>query len=239
MAALLVSLSIMAVMLTVAMPVWKQEAQREKEAELMFRGMQYARAIGLFQRKYANAFPPSFDVLVEQRFLRKKYKDPITGQDFQAVTQLGSNAPGAGGGAASRPGQTPGATTAPGQSTGIPVSSPTAGGGGSATVGGIIGVTSKSKDRSIRIYNGRTHYNEWQFVYTPATQQPGAAGVPGAGGPGGATRPGQTPSTPGAGGVPGAPGGTRPATPGGPPGQGPGRSGSPFGQPQGAPPIRR
>src|SRR5436189_185607 len=51
MAALLVGLGIMAVMMTVAMPVWKQMAQREKEAELVFRGQQYARAVGLFQRQ--------------------------------------------------------------------------------------------------------------------------------------------------------------------------------------------
>ena len=29
-------------------------------------GFQYARAIALYQRRYANAFPPNFDVLVEQ-----------------------------------------------------------------------------------------------------------------------------------------------------------------------------
>ena len=73
---------------TAAMPVWRQMAQREKEEELVFRGQQYARAIGLFQRKYANAFPPSIDVLVEQRFIRKKFKDPITGKDFLPVDDL-------------------------------------------------------------------------------------------------------------------------------------------------------
>src|SRR6266571_3311991 len=52
MAALLIAMSIMAVMMTVAMPVWKQSAQREKEAELVFRGKQYVHAIALFQRKY-------------------------------------------------------------------------------------------------------------------------------------------------------------------------------------------
>src|SRR5687767_14014546 len=60
-------------------------AKREKEAELVFRGNQYARAIGLFQRKFANTPPPTIDVLVEQRFLRKKYKDPITNDDFQPL----------------------------------------------------------------------------------------------------------------------------------------------------------
>ena len=76
------AMSIMAIMMTVVMPVWKQAAQREKEEELIFRGQQYAHAIGLFQRKFANAFPPNIDVLVEQRFLRKKFKDPITNDDF-------------------------------------------------------------------------------------------------------------------------------------------------------------
>src|SRR5262245_30749128 len=72
MAALLVAMSIMAIMMTVAMPVWRQIAQREKEEELVFRGQQYARAVGLFERKFANAPPPSIDVLVQQKFLRKK-----------------------------------------------------------------------------------------------------------------------------------------------------------------------
>src|SRR5690349_17421402 len=41
MAALLVAISIMMVMMTVAMPVYKQAARREKEDELVFRGEQY------------------------------------------------------------------------------------------------------------------------------------------------------------------------------------------------------
>jgi len=37
-----------------------------------FRGEQYSHAIALFQRKFAISAPPNIDVLVEQRFLRKK-----------------------------------------------------------------------------------------------------------------------------------------------------------------------
>ena len=70
MAALLVGLGIMAIMMTVVMPVWKQVAQREKEAELIFRGEQYARAIELYGRKLPGALPPNLDVLIDQRFLR-------------------------------------------------------------------------------------------------------------------------------------------------------------------------
>ena len=86
MAALLVSIGVMMVLMSVAMPVWRHEVQREKEAELIFRGEQYARAINLYQRKIGPGnFPPSIDFLVQQRFLRKKYKDPITDGDFQII----------------------------------------------------------------------------------------------------------------------------------------------------------
>src|SRR4029077_2587670 len=87
MAGIIIGITVMAIVMTAAMPVWKHLAQREKEEEVVFRGEQYGHAICLFQRKYANAFPPSIDLLVEQKFLRKKYKDPITGEDFAPLTQ--------------------------------------------------------------------------------------------------------------------------------------------------------
>ena len=52
--------------------------RREKEEELIFRGNQYARAINQYQRKFANASPASLDVLIEQRMLRKKFRDPMS-----------------------------------------------------------------------------------------------------------------------------------------------------------------
>ena len=55
MAALIVGMAVMAILMTAAMPVWKHLAQREKEEELVFRGEQYAHAIGLFQRRTANS----------------------------------------------------------------------------------------------------------------------------------------------------------------------------------------
>jgi type II secretory pathway pseudopilin PulG len=192
MAALIVAMGVMAVMMTVAMPVWKHTTQREKEEELVFRGMQYVHAIGLYQRKFANAYPPNVDLLVEQKFLRKKFKDPITKDDF-VVLPPGQALPGApAAGAAQRGGAQPSAgrggpstSTAPGnQQTTAPqptAAQPTSRGGlapigsqpggiGGGTSAGVAGVTSKSKDQSIRLYNGRNHYNEWAFVYTPQLQ---------------------------------------------------------------------
>ena len=59
MAALLVGMSVMAVLLGALLPQWTTLATREKEQELVFRGNQYARAIGLFQRMFANTAPPT------------------------------------------------------------------------------------------------------------------------------------------------------------------------------------
>lgn len=193
MAALLIGLSIMAVLMGAALPVWSHFAKREREEELIWRGNQYARAVGLFQRKYANAFPPNVEVLIEQKFLRKKYKDPITNDDFQII-------PATGGGGIAPPGRGPigpgqqgqqGQQGQPGQQGGqaspgmMGGSQPSQFGtqqrpGGQPALGatfqpavGIQGVTSKSKDASIRIYNGRSRYNEWTFVYIATAQRIG------------------------------------------------------------------
>ena len=40
--------------------------------------------------------------------------------------------------------------------------------------GPIIGVSSRSTAQSLRLYNGRGHYNEWLFVSTAATRNAGA-----------------------------------------------------------------
>lgn len=189
MAALLVGMSVMAVLMSALLPVWSQMATREKEDELIFRGKQYARAIGLWQRKYANTAPPTIDVLVEQRFLRKKYKDPITNDDFQPLyanqRQQGISAPTG----AQRPGQQASTTlSTPAQQQTQP-QPPGATGAAGGVQGGIIGVTSKSTESSIKVYNGRDKYNEWAFVYIQTAQQPTQLGGPG-GIPGGQQRPG-------------------------------------------------
>lgn len=220
MAALLITLSVMAVMMTMAMPVWKQSAQREKEAELVFRGQQYARAVGLFQRRHGpGTLPPTLDVLLTEHDLRKKYKDPITNDDFDVVKQgqAGTVA------TASRPGET--ATTTTQTPSTARSSSPSAFPiAPSGPTGGIMGVASKSKAPSIRIFNGRTHYNEWVFLYQPPVQAPGAGtpGVPGTGGRGG---------VPGTGG-PGGPVGT-----GGRGDGGQGGRGGPIGFPPSGPTV--
>lgn len=178
MVALLVGLSIMAVALSVALPTWSTMAKREREEELIFRGQQYARAITLYQRRFANAYPANIDILVEQKFLRKKFKDPMTADgEFQPVF-VGQ--------------PIPGQTTPPGQQgqQGSPQTGQRGGvllgtgrSGGQVTFGqqgragggaGIMGVVSKSEAASMRLYNNRSKYSEWVFVATPAVTQAGS-----------------------------------------------------------------
>jgi type II secretory pathway pseudopilin PulG len=231
MAALLVAMAVMAVMMSIAMPVYRQAAQREKEAELVWRGQQYDRALQLFRRKTSAPGPPNLDILIDQKFLRKKYKDPITGGDFElkpvGAIGPGTERPGLPGGAvgASRPGRvgrsafgsqqvsSSGQTSGPGNQTsgvgnrsgeaGTPPEPGAAGQSesgepnetvspfGQRAFGQLIGgVRSKSKARSIRELNGRTRYDQWEFVYVPYNPNPQP---PVAGG----ARPGQQPRTPG------------------------------------------
>ena len=239
MAALLVAMSVMAVMMTVAMPVWKHMSQREKEAELVFRGQQYARAIELMQRKMPGALPPNIDLLVTQKFLRKKYKDPITGEDFDTVTPAQTAGPaaarrtqqpgqptGRSGAGPAGPGRSNTPATPPMAAPGVGAVRPGAVAGGAQA--GIIGVVSKSKDTSIRLYNGRSHYNEWIFQAVQRTPTPG--GAPGAGTPGQGGGPG-APTPGGRGGRGQPPGGGR-GGPGMPP---PGGRGPAFPSPPGRP----
>lgn len=274
MAALLVGLSVMAILMGAAMPVWSKQAQREREEEYLFRAREYARGVMKWQHKYGASFPPSLDVLVEQRFVRRKYKDPLSGQDFNPVFQtagpIGQPGVGSAGGSAT-PGQIPQGQTQsvggfgnPGGGFGSGTNAAGAVGagggfgGGTATLGQtggtstqqaaqpgapVIGVVSKSKATSIKVYNGRTRYDQWAVTYQDikpgkglppdvlqamnaagaAGQQGGFGGAPqgGAANPFGAgAKPGQAPF-----GQPGANpfgGGAQPMGPGG---------GNPFGQP--------
>jgi type II secretory pathway pseudopilin PulG len=205
MAAMLVAIAVMTVAMTVALPAWRQDVRREKEEELVFRGRQYVRAIQLFQRKFAAAYPPDIDTLVKQKFLRKKYKDPMTGDgQFEVLYQgtrigLGPSQPaGSGGqGQAGQSGPVGMPLTFDSGSGAITQGTPAGGVAGEVVGarGGVIGVRSKSTEASLRIYNGAAHYNEWLFVFLPTSvgrgqARPGMGGGPGRGYPGGMGGPG-------------------------------------------------
>src|SRR5688572_7582043 len=140
MAALIVAMSVMAIMMSIALPVWRTAAQREREAELIFRGEQYARAVELYQRKYAGAFPPSLDVLLNERMLRERYTDPMSEDGEFQLLYVGQDAGQAG--VVGRQGAPPPAARGGGVGGG---GTPRGGAlAGPGVRGGIMGVTSKS-----------------------------------------------------------------------------------------------
>ena len=83
-AVVVVFTSVLLVGISEAMINWQKAMQREREEELIFRGKQFIRAIDLWQRKFPGTWPTTIDALLNTsniRFLRKKWKDPITNSD--------------------------------------------------------------------------------------------------------------------------------------------------------------
>ena len=73
---------------------WRSTVQRAREAELLWRGQQYQKAITSYYsvRHGQQSFPAKLeDMLRDRRFphvvrhLRKLYNDPITGEDWELV----------------------------------------------------------------------------------------------------------------------------------------------------------
>lgn len=166
MAGLLVLLGVMGVLSSVLLPVWSQTTKRELEAELIFRGEQYARAVELYQRRYVGANPPDFETLVEQRFLRKLYADPMTtGGDFRVVYFSQMENIRSVQETAERLSESLGENV-------LGVENTEASLFGRNRSGGVVGVVSRSNETSLRTYNNQKQYDEWVFVYVPSTTEP-------------------------------------------------------------------
>jgi type II secretory pathway pseudopilin PulG len=164
MVVLLIGMAVSAVWMSAMLPSWRQQVTREREADLIFRGEQYARAIALYWRKNGQQLPPSIDVLVSQRYLRRKYLDPITNKEFLPVGGIGSPSGLQGVGPQPPPGGRGQAAT--------PVPQ-----GPIARGGGISGVRSTSTATSIMVYRGQQSYSQFPFDYMLALQRMGA-GLP-------------------------------------------------------------
>lgn len=63
------------------------EVRRDREEELIHRGVQYSRAVKRYFKKFGR-YPTRLEDLENTnnlRFLRKRYKDPVTGKDFKLL----------------------------------------------------------------------------------------------------------------------------------------------------------
>ncbi|HKR30084.1 MAG TPA: hypothetical protein VJT08_06390, partial [Terriglobales bacterium] len=93
--AILFALTLLVIALSAAAPRAAKAIQRQKEAELIRRGDQYALAIRRFYKKFGR-YPSDLDQLENTnniRFLRRKYLDPITGKDDWQPIQFGQARP--------------------------------------------------------------------------------------------------------------------------------------------------
>ena len=169
----IIVIAVMAIMMAAAVEIVSFQMQREREAELIFRGEQYVEAIRLYRIKYGR-YPMQMKELWEAdpRVLRRKWTDPITDSDRWGLVYLGQEGQQVGGPGAPRQGPLGGTPAAPtrtpsfgdqGQSSGEP-GRPGLGGQGER-MGPIIGVHSLSTDASIKVYKGRSTYNEWKFIF--------------------------------------------------------------------------
>lgn len=218
---LMLAVALMAIAAGAIAPTLAFQARREREEELIHRGVQYSRAVRRYFKKFGR-YPTRVEELENtnnMRFLRRRYKDPITNQDFKLLhfgeVQMamgagitGASAPGtaigtgpAGTtqskqfslGTASSAGGPPNPGTNQAKEPGSadsaanpadPQDTNSAGkdGGKSSgeTFGGgpIVGVVSTSKLETIREFNNKNHYNQWQFIYDPSTDRGGLLNTP-------------------------------------------------------------
>jgi type II secretory pathway pseudopilin PulG len=178
-------MALVLIALSAELPRIATQLRRDREQELIHRGAQYARAVKRYYRKFG-----SYPVRVEQledtnhlRFLRKRYKDPMTGKDFRMLhfgeVTLSPKGPGMGTGPGVFPGASgtrgPDGQSMPGnnqQPTNQPMSLSQMGAKGPTFGGGpIIGVASTSEKQSLHVFNEKDHYNDWEFIYDPTTDR--------------------------------------------------------------------
>jgi len=245
---LLLIIALMIIATAAILPSITFNIRRDREEEMIHRGVQYSRAIRAYYKKLGR-YPTKLEDLEStnnMRFLRKRYKDPLTGQDFKLLhfgevkmtfgagiggggingatplngqspfgaqppaggnpagsgflnsggglagsqNALGGNQNPAGGSPTAPPGtdENSGADAAPtpqppNGSAQNPQEHPGVTGQdqlGQTTFGGgpIVGVVSTSKKDSIREFNHKKKYNEWQFIYDPATDRGGLLMTP-------------------------------------------------------------
>src|SRR5882762_4162691 len=154
--------------------------RRERETETIWRGEQYKRAIGLYFRKFGK-YPTKVEDLTAEtngvRFLRHAFTEPLNKEDgswrFIYVGPSGELI-----GSLRRTSLLQNVQSAP------PPSGTLAGASaqnsmesqprpleGSVIGGNIVGVASKIKESSLRVYDGGDRYELWEFIWSSQNGQ--------------------------------------------------------------------
>ena len=177
--ALAILITVMNIAVAAALPYWSSWAQRQKEAELIFRGLQYAEAIRIFRVRQGR-LPTALEELVEvrPRTIRQLWPNPMAEDGRWGLLMQGGP---------SNPGQSDNRT---GGQPATNAAAAAAGGAGSMTavpppneeegegpvVGPILGVYSATPGPSKRIFNGQQDVGDWYFTSDLIQLRPGNAG---------------------------------------------------------------
>jgi Prokaryotic N-terminal methylation motif len=171
--ALLATIAVMMILMTVGSSSWRYVMKNEREEEAIFRGVEVTTAIRRFQKKAGNALPPTLEILVEKKFLRKHaLRDPLAKDgkwklihqgDLIAPIKAGSEPAGRGFHL-----QNPEASPSPSSAFGFH----------EQKVGPIVGVGTKAKGKSLRVFNGQQDYSAWIFTINQPKPIIGALPVP-------------------------------------------------------------
>jgi type II secretory pathway pseudopilin PulG len=158
---LMMAVLVLAIGLTVAVPVLETELRREKEEELIFRGRQYVEAVRIYQANNPGRFPASLKDLSDNRYLRKPFTDPMTPSgEWDVVLDPGTQLRGQQGGTR--------------QVLVVPLSAL-----GTVQNPIVLGVVSSSKKTSIQLYEEQNRYDKWLFFYGHDPKNPPKIVYPG------------------------------------------------------------
>lgn len=162
--------------LSIAVPRLLTQGQREQEEELIFRGEQYQRSIGLYYKKFGR-YPNSIKDLLhtnDRSFLRRPWADPMVpdgkwrlirlGPGGQLIGSVHSRRSRGAGGPATGPDEEEAPAT--GESPHLLPVDP----GAERMNAPIAGVASRLKARAIRVYDEYDYYHQWEFVYDPVKE---------------------------------------------------------------------
>src|SRR5438477_679736 len=84
---LMLFVTLLAIAAAALAPTITFQVKRDREEEMIHRGVQYSRAIRRYVKKFGR-YPTRVEDLENTnniRFLRRRYKDPITGKDFKLL----------------------------------------------------------------------------------------------------------------------------------------------------------
>lgn len=136
----IIAITIFSIFLLAARELWETEITRDLEDELIFRARQYVQAIQQFMKKNNNLYPQDLDTLYKKKFLRKRYKDPMSEEGQWNVVMQSST---------------------PGKKELLIVPEELV--SNYLSRARIIGVSSTSPLESFREYRKKKNYHEWAF----------------------------------------------------------------------------